>query len=61
MQTETIHQADGVQVEKVEKEVAGKGEVTVYTINEEQANAFGVQWTQVAHFETEQEALDYVN
>jgi len=47
---------NGYKLEKVTKEVAGKGKSTVYTLSEKQSNAFGVQWTQIDFFDHEGDA-----
>lgn len=56
MKQNTIAETDSAKLNKVEKQVAGKGRVVVYTIEEKEANAFGVQWSQVDHFNHEGDA-----
>lgn len=50
-----------MKVEKVEKQVAGKGEVTVYTVQKKEATVFGVSWHQVAHYDSKSKALAHLD
>jgi len=59
MESKQVWKRGDVKVNKITKEVIGQGEVTQYTVNQKQANAFGVQWTQLAYFETKREAVNY--
>jgi len=58
MDTHTLRETETVKLNKVNKRVRGKGRVTVYTLEEEQSDTFGVHWMQVDHFDSRGDAVN---